>query len=188
MKRIFFLLGMALLAFSACQDNGEQPGPSGSDVLNYDGPNATGPLLVAGDYEAAARFPAAVTTPFKGRNIKEITWFMGIPPASCMVRIYGPGTGGSPGALLYAADVTNAVQTPAWNTHELRNPLPVDGDELWISIAFTHPVTQQSIGCDAGPNVPDGDWLFSGNDNQWSAYRQRTGESVNWNIRAVVGE
>lgn len=188
MKRIYVLGLLAFLFFSACRNDDESPVPSGENVLNYDGPNATGPLLVAGDYEAAARFPASETTPLQGKNLTEVTWFMGIRPSSCKVRIYGPGTGDEPGALLYSADVSDRVQAPAWNTHELRDPLPVDGQELWISIAFTHPVRQQSIGCDAGPNVPGGDWLFSSNDGQWSTYVQRTGESINWNIRGIAGE
>jgi len=187
MKRIYILGLASLLAFSACRDD-DQPIPSGENVLNLDGPNATGPLLAAGDFEAAARFPASVTSPFQGKELKEATWFMGIRPSSCKVRIYGPGNGEKPGQLLYSADVTDLVQAPGWNTHELRNPVLIDGQELWISIAFTHPVQQQSIGCDAGPNVPGGDWLFSSNDNQWATYVQRTGESVNWNIRGVVGE
>ncbi|MCB9290393.1 MAG: hypothetical protein H6560_23990 [Lewinellaceae bacterium] len=185
MKRTFFML--ALVFFSACQKD-NSPAPSGDNVLSYDGANATGPVLSAGDYEAAARFPASETGAYQGKNLIEVSWFMGIEPASCKVRLYGPGNGGEPGQLLYSADVTDRVQAPAWNTHELRNPLPLDGEELWISIAFTHPVRQQSIGCDAGPNVPGGDWLFSGNDGEWSTYEQRTGESVNWNIRGIVGE
>lgn len=180
------MLGLlSLLALSACQKEDESPVSSG---LSYDGPNASGPLLLAGNFEAAARFPASETSAFQGQRLREVTWFMGVLPASCKVRVYGPGNGNEPGSLLYSADVTDRVQVPAWNTHELRDPIPIDGQELWISIAFTHPATQQSIGCDAGPNVPDGDWLFSSNDNQWRTYIQRTGESVNWNIRGIVGE
>ncbi|MCB0592654.1 MAG: hypothetical protein H6557_28025 [Lewinellaceae bacterium] len=188
MKRISILGLFALLAFSACQKNDEPPVPSGENVLNYDGPNATGPLLAAGEYEAAARFPAVETNPYEGKRLTEVTWFMGILPSSCKVRIYGPGSGDEPGQLLYSADVTDRVQVPSWNTHELRDPILIEGQELWISIAFTHPAQQQSIGCDSGPNVAGGDWLFSSNDNQWITYVQRTGESVNWNIRGIVGE
>lgn len=188
MKKVFFLGFLALLAFSSCQNDDDSPVPSGENVLSYDGPNATGPLLVAGDYEAAARFPASETSKLQGRSLTEVTWFMGILPSSCKVRIYGPGAGDEPGQLLYSADVTDRVQVPNWNTHELRDPLPIDGQELWISIAFTHPAQQQSIGCDSGPNVPGGDWLFSSNDGQWITYIQRTGESVNWNIRGIAGE
>ena len=188
MKRISILGLFALLAFSACQKNDEPPVPSGENVLNYDGPNATGPLLAAGEYEAAARFPAVETSPYEGKPLTEVTWFMGILPSSCKVRIYGPGSGDEPGQLLYSADVTDRVQVPAWNTHELRDPILIEGQELWISIAFTHPAQQQSIGCDSGPNVAGGDWLFSSNDNRWRTYVQRTGESVNWNIRGIVGE
>lgn len=186
MKRIFVLSVLACLALLSC---GKDDLPSGEDDLSYDGPNDTGPLLAAADYEAAARFPASVTSRFQGKKLKEVTWFMGIPPSACRVRIYGPEVNGEPGQRLYSADVTARVQS-GWNVHELRDPISIDGQELWISIAFTHPVDQQSIGCDAGPNVAGGDWLFSSNDGQWIPYVQRTGGavSVNWNIRGIVGE
>jgi hypothetical protein len=44
----------------------------------------------------------------------------------------------------------------------------------------------QSIGCDAGPAAPDGDWLYQDSDQEWQTFRQRTGESINWNIRGKV--
>ena len=63
----------------------------------------------------------------------------------------------------------------------------VHGD-LWISLAITHSDVQQSIGCDAGPNKSGGDWLFKSADGLWDTYLDRTGESVNWNIRGIVSE
>lgn len=184
MKKLWILAMLAVLAFSTCKKDDEP-----QNLLSYDGPNATGPLLEAGDYEAAARFPAAQTSRFEGRRLEEVTWFMGLRPASCKINIYGPGSGNAPGALLYAAEIQpNSLQVPDWNIHRLSPTLPIDGEELWISIAFTHTQQQQSIGCDAGPNRANGDWLFDSNDGQWRTYIQRTQENVNWNIRGVVGD
>ncbi|NBC09496.1 MAG: hypothetical protein GVY26_20080, partial [Bacteroidetes bacterium] len=47
---------------------------------------------------------------------------------------------------------------------------------------------QQSIGCDAGPNQSNGDWLYDSNDSQWLPYTDRTPESINWNIRGELTE
>lgn len=188
MKKLWTITLLFLLAFVACnKDNDNEP--SGDNILSLDGPNQTGPVLAAGDYEAAARFPASETSRFTGRSLDEVTWFMGIPPASCAVKIYGAGSGDTPGALLYSASIpVNSIQTPAWNTHKLAQPVSIDGEELWISIAFTHAQQQQSIGCDAGPNRTGGDWLFNSNDNQWLPYTQRSPANINWNIRGIVGE
>lgn len=175
-----------LALFTAC---GEDETPQIDNVLSYDGDNVTGPLLQTGAYEAAVRFTSAETSPFNGRQLIEVDWFMGQAPESCEIKIYGEGTNNSPGSLLYRATVTNALVTPSWNTHELSQPIDIDGTDLWISVAFTHNAVQQSIGCDA-PNSgqPNGDWLFQDSDNEWKPYKERTPENINWNIRGTVSQ
>ncbi len=190
MKKIFVLSLLAVLAFSACQED-DNPQPAEDNLLNYDGPNLTGPQLVAADYEAAARFPASFMQEYQGRQLQEVRWFMGLAPARCEVRVYGPGVNNEPGSLLFSeeVDVSQSLRVPGWNAYRLGQPLTLDGDEIWISIAFTHSAAQQSIGCDAGDNPnPNGDWLFSTTDNQWRTFTDRTGDRINWNIRGVVAE
>jgi len=53
-------------------------------------------------------------------------------------------------------------------------------------VAFTNAVSQPTVGCDPGPAVPDGDWLYSSADGQWMALSQRFRVSINWNIRGTV--
>ena len=113
---------------------------------------------------------------------------MGAKPQSAEIRIYGEGSPSFPGTLLYAAVVTDQIRTLQWNEHTLSTPVDMTGDDLWISVALTHASEQQSIGCDSGPNVANGDWLFQSADGQWDTYRNRTGESVNWNIRGKISE
>ncbi len=183
MKKSATFLLFFLLVMAACSDDdGMQP----ENLLNYDGPNQTGPVLEAGDYEAAARFPASETDRFSGQSLTEVTWFLGPAPQRCKVRVYGPGDGSAPGDLLYEGDVTADVETLSWNTHRLNTPVPITGQELWIAIAFTHTQEQQSIGCDAGPNHPNGDWLFRSSTNDWQRYSNFTPERVNWNVRGRV--
>lgn len=187
MSRIFFLLLLgATLSFLGCGKDDNNP--ADANLLRYDGDNATGPLLNAGEYETAARFTTVQTTPFSGRNLIGVRWYTGPKPVTCEVRIYGEGITNNPGSLLYSANVINQVRDFGWTEHTLPSPITLDGSELWISIAFTHDSRTQSIGCDAGPNRANGDWIFDASVNEWQTYRSRTGESVNWNIRGVVAE
>ncbi|GJM31202.1 MAG: hypothetical protein DHS20C18_02030 [Saprospiraceae bacterium] len=187
MKNALFFLALALFTFSACQKDDETP-QEVDNILQYDGPNQTGPLLEAGNHEAAVRFTSTQTTPYLGKQLTAVRFFMGLTPAAANLKIYDAGTADAPGALLYSANVLPGMKTGEWTDHILGTPIDITGDDLWISISLKHDVTQQSIGCDAGPNKTNGDWLFSDSDNDWITYINRTGESVNWNIRGVVGE
>ncbi len=177
---------LAVLISTGCKNDDDNPTPDG--ILQHDGDNATGPILNIGRYEAAAMFPASLTstTEFKDKSLTQVTWFMGNKPAACSVKIYGPGTNGQPGGILHEADVLNSVVAQQWTTYTLPTPITITGDDLWISISFRHDVQMQSIGCDAGPAADNGDWLFQDSDVQWLTYRTRTSESVNWNIRGIT--
>ncbi|MEM1321291.1 MAG: hypothetical protein AAGG75_13635 [Bacteroidota bacterium] len=190
MKRfLFFALLAALMVSTGCSDDDE---PRFSDgVLRYDGPNASGPSLNAGGYEAAARFPADVTSleVFTGRRLTQVQWFMGFVPEECQVKIYGNGADDQPGSLLYEANVLSSVTAGQFTTHTLTTPIDLTGEDLWISIAFRHGTTMQSIGCDAqNSGVTNGDWLFSGNDARWLPWTTRTNgvDRINWNIRGIT--
>lgn len=188
MKKLIYCLSiLAVIGFSACQ-NDDDESPTLPTTLSYDGDNATGPLLPAGEYEAAVRFPSSILDDYKGRDLVEASFFIGILPAGCVLKIYGEGSTGSPGDLIFEADVTNDIVAGAWNRLTLGTPIEITGEDIWISVALTHDQTQQSIGCDAGPNQANGDWLYQSSDNAWEPYIARTGESINWNIRAEVSE
>jgi hypothetical protein len=122
-----------------------------------------------------------------GKKLKQVQFFAGQFPPVCKVKIYGNGTSSAPGALLYEREVTGAL-VQDWNTHTLTTPVDLTGEGIWISIFVTHAAggTNRSIGCDSGPAKEGGDWLFSSTDGSWRTYRQRTNESVNWNIRGVL--
>ena len=186
MKNLFLLLLLGALTFSACEKDDDPVVPD--NVLHYDGPNQTGPLLEAGYHEAAVRFTSAELLPFQGKQLTDVEFFMGIAPAEAGLKIYAAGSDGNPGNLLYSADLMPDLKTGEWSKHTLSTPIDIPADELWLSIGLTHDAEQQSIGCDAGPNKTNGDWLFSTSDNTWETYINRTSESVNWNIRGVTSE
>ncbi|MAT53777.1 MAG: hypothetical protein CMN32_04805 [Saprospirales bacterium] len=186
MKYFFFAIAMLTLTLSCQKD--ESPAPTGNNVLHYDGDNFSGPLLAPGIHELAVRFPAADLAAHKGKRIQAVSFFAGNNPADCKVRIYGQGTATQPGSSLYQATVTNDLNTPAWNTHTIGPDLTIGDEDLWVSVQVQHPAEQQSIGCDAGPRKNDGDWLFLSTDGDWKTFEERTGQSVNWNIRLVLEE
>jgi len=190
MKKIFPLLLLSVLCFTACQDDddgGPQPQPN-DDVLAYDGENNTGPLLDAGFYEAAVLFPADIVQQFTGRRLESVLFFIGELPATCEVLVYeGTTPDGKPESLIFASgDIRSGLVTPSWNRLTLDQPITLAEDDIWLSIALTHNQQQQSIGCDAGPNITNGDWLYDDDDGLWQTYIQRTQESVNWNIRGEL--
>ena len=196
MKIPLLLLALSTLVLvSACKK--DDPIPDGEATLQYDGPNATGPLLEAGYHELAVYFPNTTMAQYTNWKLSEVTWFgsgvnPGVSSDSCVVKIYDTGSlFNEPGALLYEADVTSTLVADIdgqWRTHLLPTPLTVSGDGIWVAIAIQQDTERQFIGCDSGPNQANGDWLYKSSDGNWQSYVQRTGESVNWNIRAIVEE
>lgn len=191
MKKVLLFALLASLSFMACNnDDDDNPTPTTfEDELRYDGENLTGPVLSAGTYEAAARFPASFLEEYEGRSIEAINFFLGDIPAGCVVKVYeGTTTGNQPENEIYSFDVSAGVQAPSWNRLTLNNPIPVGSEDLWLSIVLVHNQEQQSIGCDAGPNQTNGDWLYDSNDGQWLPFVDRTPDNINWNIRGELSE
>jgi len=156
--------------------------------LSFDGDNESGPILDAATWQAGVQFTPAETAEFTGLRLTQVEYFIGLAPAGADILIYGPGVNNQPGDLLYQASVGNSINQTRWNTHRIATPIDITGEEIWITVGLVHDVVQQSIGCDAGPTEPGGDWLWSSLDTQWRTFSDRTGESVNWNIRGVVEE
>lgn len=185
MNRIALLFLAVSLTLIGCQ---EDEIIDRENLLSYDGPNNTAPLLPIGEYEAAARFTSAELAQYVGQKLVEVSFFIGDLPRDCVVKIYDQGTPTTPGTLLYQASVSNSLNPRSWNNHEVRRPIDITGKDLWIAVNVYHNDVLQSIGCDAGPAIPDGDWLYEDSDQQWQTFQQRTGESINWNIRGRVAD
>jgi hypothetical protein len=182
--RIAVLVAAALLVV-ACSDGGD--GGSGGGpltvALHYDGEQADSPSLPGNTtHEAAARFTPAETASLAGGELIAVRFFIETVPDGCRVKIYGEGTPGSPGPLLYEADVTSAVTGGAWNEHVLGSPLPLPAGDLWLGIEFMDVQSQRTIGCDPGPAAANGRWLYDSGSQVWAPFAV----SINWNIRGVV--
>ncbi len=176
-------LFLAVLVFSC---NNDDDGLGLDDTLHYDGPNAAAPLLPPADYEAAARFTDFELGEFIGEEVTEVIFYFAGIPSSTTIRIYDEGSAESPGgSTLYQASVSGSLQ-PGWNVHRVRSPVEITGEDLWVSVGFTHNGNFQSIGCDDGPAHPDGGWIYSTLSNQWETFQESAGESINWNIRVRI--
>ncbi len=180
----FFTFSFLLVNFSACK---KDP-PQTDKIINYDGNNADSPSLPGGSYEASARFGPLQVDAYVGGDILSVQYFIYEVPNRCELVLYANDNGNLPGTELYRKDITPDVRANSWNTHALSLPVRIPSQGFWASIFFGHNRDQRTIGCDAGPANINGDWLFDSLDEEWMTYRDRTGESVNWNIRVVVSE
>jgi len=185
MKIQLLLLILSVALVAGCKKDDI---PDGNATLKYDGGNATGPLLDAGYHELGVYFPSSTMGGYTNWKLTEVTFFMGGLADSVVVKIYDEGGGNAPGSLLYEKDVTGTIVINEWQEHLLPTPMNITGAGVWVCVGLKHNEEKQSIGCDSGPNNANGDWIYQDTDLQWLTYVQRTGESVNWNIRAVVEE
>lgn len=187
MKHLLVFLIFGVLVLAGCNDD-ETDVDFDPDVMHYDGFNASAPFFPAGTKVAAARFTTDITRLYEGKSIEAIRYYVYGIPSSCQLVIYGDGQGDSPGTVLYQGDITGDLIQNSWNTIPLPQPFAIDGSEIWIALRMEIVTPGQVIGCDEGPAVEGGDWLFESSDNQWLTYRTRDGTSINWNIRAMMGE
>ncbi|MEZ4829940.1 MAG: hypothetical protein R3C61_27210 [Bacteroidia bacterium] len=148
--------------------------------------NQDAPSLVAGNYEAAIRIPATDLSGLEGRKLTEIYYFIREKPSSCTVKVYKKSDSNAPAEQIYSTATTSEVKAGSWNKHILSTPVEITNDDLWISVKVGHTANTRSIGCDPGPAVENGDWLFDDSDNEWRPLSDRAAISINWNIRGVV--
>ena len=186
MKKLLPLFLLVSLAFfTSCDKDDDSPNDL---ILNYDGANNFAPQLPAGDYVFAVRFPASETEQFQDSLLSEVQFYVRETPNNVRLRIFGPGINESPGDLLYESNALTAlVESNSWYTHTLTENLKITGEEMWIGVTFSHDADLRSIGCDSGPAHPNGDFIFDASEGTWQKYSDATAESVNWNIRGIVG-
>ena len=177
-----------LLAFLFLVSCGEDDViPADRTVLNYDGDNITAPTLAGGLYEFAARFPPVLVSNVEGRSIEQVSFYLYEVPTQLYINISTDETPSLPGEILNTQLVTNLTPN-SWNTITLNEPYPLDGSAVWVGIEVTIDDLIQTVGCDAGPANANGDWLYNESERSWDTFRNLNGESVNWNIRAVISD
>lgn len=185
MKKLLFFSFSLFLFFSACKKE-DLPDVDNAE-LRRDGDNNTAPQFDPGKIIFGVRFASGITNEFTGQNLTEVNFHILNSPSRCIVKVYAEGSQNEPGAELYSKDVTASLNPGEWNAHVLDTPIEVTGDDLWLAIEVTHGTALQTVGCDFGPAVPGGDWVFPETETNWLTFRNlTTTESINWNIRGQV--
>lgn len=182
---LLLILGLSL-AFCGC-NNDDENNSNGADLFYDNGPNSA-PFFNAGTHQAGVKFPRSLMSNFEGETLDRVEFYLVNLPNNCVVKIYNEGTAQDPGPLLYEADVSTSVNSNSWNEHTLTQPIVLTSNELWIAIEFTHNEQENSLGCDVGPALENGDWVLEADQVGWSSYRDFTSDavSINWNIRGFI--
>lgn len=183
------IFGLIVLSFCLLSCEEDPVGPLlGEDIisLNVDGNNQDAPSLPANSYEAGVRFPASQMSQYVGDRLVEANFFIQSVPQTCVLNVYVRSDSNTPDSLVYSANVRSALRANIWNKHLLTTPYVLTGEDLWISLTFSHTNEQRTVGCDAGPARTNGDWLLDAADNQWIPLNQRSSININWNIRGGI--
>ncbi len=176
------LLSLAFIAllFSSC-------GPDDAFVLSYDSGNSDSPLLQAGTYLGAARFPASSFTDHVGETLESVEYYLRDVPTSAEVVVFSGGTSSVPGDEIYTASVTLSSNGNSWNQHTLGEEITLGTEDIWIGLRFTQDEEAQVLGCDIGPANENGD-KFQNFSGDWETLRSFSSGTVdiNWNIQGFV--
>ncbi len=176
------LLSLSVLAilFSSC-------GADDPFLLSYDAANNDAPLLQAGTYLGAVRFPASSFSDHTGETLEAIDYYLKDVPTSGEIVVFTGGTSSVPGTEVYTANVTLSANGNRWNTHTLSQTITLGTEDLWLGFRFSQDGDAQVLGCDVGPANENGD-KFQNFSGDWETLRSFSAGTVdiNWNIKGVV--
>jgi uncharacterized protein (TIGR02145 family) len=141
-------------------------------------------LVYGGTFEVASLFPAVTMAQYAGLKLSKLEFYIKDLPNQCVIKIYGPGSGTTPGSLLYSEAVI-AVGL-SWNIINLSIPVDITGQDLWIGYEVTHDENTYPAGHDPGPAVAGfGDMIYI--EGTWaplSSYEL----NYNWNLAGYLIE
>jgi hypothetical protein len=186
---IFILLIVLISGLISCKKSDVINNPKIKDPLislNYDGDYFDGPSLFAGNYKAAVMFDAGKMSSYVNGEIAEMWYYIIQKPYTFKISIYESNGSGEPDSLIFRKSVLGTLVENSWNQYIFDKPIKITGKEIWAVLEFQTSAEQKIFGCDAGPALNNADILWDETDSLWNTYRQRTGESVNWNIRLAI--
>ena len=179
LAHLFFLL--ALLSLTACGD--DDSGSGDPYILSYENGPDNAPALGPGTHVLLARFPSDYLQNNIGKKLNEIELYVDLGAVAYNALVLGPNSATAPGTELARIDFTNRVNDRKWYIIDLNDPIEITGEDIWIGVEVVHNQSAQTVGCDAGPRNPNGDWIWSSDSNVWQTFNARSGgEQVNWNI------
>jgi hypothetical protein len=150
------------------------------DGVNFDAIGLTG----GGTFQVAAYWPAATMGQYAGQQLQKVEMYINTVPSPCKIKIYGPGSSTTPGALLYEQTVVPTTLT--WNLFTLSTPVALTGQDIWIAYEVTHPAGEFPAGCDAGPAVAGYGDMISLDGVAWAPL-SGYGLDYNWNLVGYIG-
>ncbi len=156
--------------------------------VHYDGANANNGVGAAdANFIIAARFTPTELAPYVGKAFTKVRVYIHMATVgnTGTVKIYSAGTSTTPGPEIYSAAVTTVA--PAWNEFTLPTPILVPNADVWFGLQATSGPTGTQFwgGVDAGPNHPQGQYIYF--NNAWATLiALNPALTFNWNIRAVV--
>jgi len=197
MNRLFLLLLVALVAIACKKDDEEPETPQtqnfapavgqGLTALHYDDFNTDAPQMEPGTYEKGARFTQTQLTSVSEGRLVQVQYYMVEKPTTAQLRVYKAGSGSDgPADLVYSENVLPEMQRNSWNVHTLSDSVFIDSETLWITLRYQVSSQEKYLGCDPGPASTNGDWIFEMSEQNWERFVERTGTSINWNIRGVI--
>lgn len=190
---LFCMFSFSVLAqeFSVSNNEGVSSDPPVDLVeveVHYDGPNAGNAVGAAdANFIIAARFTPVELGPYVGKAFTKVRVYVRDATVgnTGTLKIYSAGTANTPGPEIYSAVVTTVASS--WNEFTLTAPILVPNADVWFGLQATAgPAGVQFWGgCDAGPNHPQGQYIYF--NNAWSTLvGLNPALTYNWNIRAVV--
>ncbi|MGH1365450.1 MAG: hypothetical protein ACRBF0_17945 [Calditrichia bacterium] len=176
-----------IVLLAGCSGSSNPDDDFDGPFLNLDGEQDSAPTLTSGTWEFASRFTASDIGSYAGGSLTGVYFYLTNRPDAATVKIYGAGSANTPGGLLFSANMTASLRANRWNRFDFSSVVPLGTNDIWISLEVSLPNGGRTVGCDAGPAKANGDWLYIAADG-WRTYRDRAGESVNWNLRGIVAE
>ena len=169
--RLFTLFLLLVLSVFSCSD--EDP-PELTNLLHHDTENFSSPFLDKGTHTLAVKFDAQDLAYFEGKFLEEIHFYVLTVPANAVIELYGEGDFSTPGSLIISENIGSNMQAQSWNALILDTPIEITSEELWIGITVTHNSNINSIGCDRGPRVENGDWFREDGNTSYESFRDFT--------------
>ena len=186
--KFYIILFITSVCTLSCEEETVEVSLEYERLIHYDGVNVSAPQIPQGLHESSIRFERRDLLNYQGRTLESVQFYISYVPNDLTLRIYkNERANNEPQSLLYEAEIIGSLAS-SWNTYNLTENLIIDDSELWISLRYSLQETQRVIGCDAGPAFVNGDWEYSGMEDNWSTFRARTNNqiSINWNIRGVL--
>jgi hypothetical protein len=155
--------------------------------LGWDGVNTNAIGAANADFIVATKLTPSMLTPYIGKGLVRVKFYIRDLTVgnTVTVKVYAAGTATAPGAEIHSAPMT--VTANSWMTYTLPAYIDITGTDIWLGVRGTSLAdpNQYWAGCDAGPNLPNGQYMYF--NNAWTTLAAlNPALTFNWNLRGVI--